>query len=454
MTKVAIGLLVLVVGAGLALVPISESLVAYATAGLIASCVTVILRHNTDEKDFVTGTFLLALALRLMFGLMVHIFDLQDFFGADANTYDAAGWDLVGYWSGSIPESYLLLKHLDSTTGVGYGMIYFVAAIYTAIGHNLLAAQSICAIIGAVTAPMAFFCSKAIYQNNRVAKFAAITVAVFPSFVIWSAQLMKDGIIIFLLVVAMTAVVQLQRKLSFIQILALAGALVGIFALRFYIFFPVMISCAGTFFIGIAQSTGSIVRRLVVVGVLGVALNVFGIYSAASEKLEFFGNLDRVQVSRKDLASANSGFNEDLDVSTPSGALAALPLGLTYLLLAPFPWQATNLRQAITIPEVLVWWAVLPLAAVGLLYTVRNKLRAALPVLIFSVLLTVAYSIFQGNVGTAYRQRTQIQVFLFIMAGVGWTLRQEKRENERVRRQLDDQRLRAARRPGIAAQQT
>jgi hypothetical protein len=123
-------------------------------------------------------------------------------------------------------------------------------------------------------------------------------------------------------------------------------------------------------------------------------------------------------------------------------------------MLAPFPWDAANLRQAITIPEVLAWWATIPFLIYGLIYTIRNKLRSAFPVLIFSLLLTLAYSIFQGNVGTAYRQRTQIQVFLFILVGVGWVVFQEQRENKRLlriaaQREVDN-RLRAGR---LVAQQ-
>ena len=68
----------------------------------------------------------------------------------------------------------------------------------------------------------------------------------------------------------------------------------------------------------------------------------------------------------------------------------------------------------------------------GLIYAFKNKLRKAAPILIFSIMLTLAYSVFQGNVGTAYRQRTQIQVFLFMFIGVGWVLYKEKRENELI----------------------
>lgn len=55
------------------------------------------------------------------------------------------------------------------------------------------------------------------------------------------------------------------------------------------------------------------------------------------------------------------------------------------------------------------------------------------PILIFTVMLTLAYSVFQGNVGTAYRQRSQLLVFYFIFVAVGFVLMKEKRE-ERKRR--------------------
>ena len=56
-------------------------------------------------------------------------------------------------------------------------------------------------------------------------------------------------------------------------------------------------------------------------------------------------------------------------------------------------------------------------------------------------MLTIAYSIFLGNVGTAYRQRTQIQVFLFILVGVGWTIFNEKRENKKLLRTAAQRRV-------------
>jgi hypothetical protein len=280
-----------------------------------------------------------------------------------------------------------------------------------------------------------------------------MAIAVFPSFVIWSSQLLKDGLIIFMLVTAMTMVLQLQKQFSYAALALLIFSLFGTLSLRFYIFYMVLVAVAGSFIIGLSATNRSIMRRTIVMVIMGVALTYLGVTRNATIEYNTFGSLQRVQSSRSDLArAAGSGFNEEVDVSSTEGAISAIPIGFAYLMFAPFPWQAGNLRQAITIPEVLVWWAMIPLIIVGLFYTVRHRLRNAFPILIFSLLLTLAYSIFQGNVGTAYRQRTQIQVFLFIFIGVGWTVLKERKENERLiraaaQKRVDDQLRGAARLP-------
>ena len=70
----------------------------------------------------------------------------------------------------------------------------------------------------------------------------------------------------------------------------------------------------------------------------------------------------------------------------------------------------------------------------GIIFSIKHRLRTTFPVLFFAMTLTLAYSIFQGNVGTAYRQRTQIQVFLFMFIAVGWELWKEKREDKKLKR--------------------
>ena len=116
-------------------------------------------------------------------------------------------------------------------------------------------------------------------------------------------------------------------------------------------------------------------------------------------------------------------------------------MGVLYLLFAPFPWQVTSLRQSITLPEMFIWWASFPLLVLGLWFSIRYRLRMISPILIFTVMLTLAYSVFQGNVGTAYRQRAQLLVFYFIFVAVGFVLVQEKREERKLRNEEERKRL-------------
>ena len=164
-----------------------------------------------------------------------------------------------------------------------------------------------------------------------------------------------------------------------------------------------------------------------------MGLTYLGVTRSAGLQFEKYGSLQRVQVSRLDLArSAESGFGRDVDVSTTTGALSTIPLGLVYLLFAPFPWQIVSLRQSITLPEMVVWWASFPLLVLGFWFAIKYRLRMISPILIFTVMLTFAYSVFQGNVGTAYRQRAQLLVFYFIFVAVGFVLMQEKREERKA----------------------
>ncbi|HVG29052.1 MAG TPA: hypothetical protein VM864_04970, partial [Pyrinomonadaceae bacterium] len=65
-----------------------------------------------------------------------------------------------------------------------------------------------------------------------------------------------------------------------------------------------------------------------------------------------------------------------------------------------------------------------------------------LPILVFTMMLTLAYSVFQGNVGTAYRQRSQLLVFYFIFVAVGYVLMKERREDRKRQIELDKVRIR------------
>ncbi|MBV8857731.1 MAG: glycosyltransferase family 39 protein [Acidobacteria bacterium] len=384
-----------------------------------------------DQRRFLLQIFVAALLLRVLLGAVIYAAHLQDFFGGDAYTYDSMGRELMAVW-GSRQQNEALVNSWREG-GTGWGMGYLVAYIYYFFGVNMLAVQMFNAVVGAATAPIIFLCARHIFENLRVARLAAFAVAFYPSLVLWSAQGLKDGPIVFLLAVAMYATLKLGERMSPGYLTLLIVSMAGMISLRFYIFYMLSAAVAGSFVIGMRKLTGqSLTRQFVVVVAVGLALTYVGVLRTASQQFERYGNLQAVQVSRADLAtSAGSGFGKDVDVSTTRGALTAIPVGMAYLLFAPFPWQLTSLRQSITLPEMILWWASFPLLVAGVWFTLRHRMRRALPILIFTAMLTLAYSVFQGNVGTAYRQRSQLLVFYFIFVAVGAVLVKERSEDRR-----------------------
>jgi hypothetical protein len=410
------------------------TLIALPVAALAAWC---IYQPKIDQR-FLIRLFAAGLLMRIFVGTMIFVFQQQTFFGGDAITYDFFGYALLRTWEGDKYYQVFVDMFSGGGSGSGWGMLYLVAVIYKIIGQNMLATQYVNAVLGAATAPLAYMISLEIFPNKRVARACALLAAFFPSLVVWTSQGLKDGPIIFLLTLSMLATLKLGNRFSYKYVTALALSLCSLITLRFYVFYIIVLSISVAFIMGRRRLTAqSFARQFIIMFVVGLVLAYFGVSRYAGQQFQTYGNLRQLQLMRMDASQSASGFGQDIDVSTSEGVISAIPQGLTYLILAPFPWQLTSPRQMITLPEMVVWWASLPLLVLGLWFAIKHRLREVAPILIFTTLLTLTYSILMGNVGTAYRQRAQLQIFYFIFVAIGFVVVKEKRE-ERARRRLEE----------------
>src|SRR5712691_8771487 len=421
----------------------------------LSAIAAILIRRIQNHGSYLLNLFALALLLRIAIGTVIFVFKGQDFFGGDAWTYDYFGAQQLAAWDGNRSAQFVVDSFLGRGLGSGWGMVYLVAGVYGILGRNMLAIQFFNSVLGAATAPIIFMCGLHVFNNHRVAKVAAIAVAFYPSLVLWSAQGLKDGPIVFFLALCILATLKLGQKLSGIYLAILVGSLFCVLALRFYVFYMLLAAIVGAFLIGMrAVSAQSIARQFVVVMIVGLSLTYFGITRYASTQFETYATFEQLNLTRMDASqSAQSGFGRDVDVSTTTGALSAIPVGMLYLLFARFPWQLSSLRQSLTLPEMLIWWACFPMLVLGLWFSIRYRLRQLSPILIFTSMLSLAYSVFQGNVGTAYRQRAQLLVFYFLFVAVGFVMLKEKRE-EKARREQEERRIAAQRGPRWKAGKT
>jgi 4-amino-4-deoxy-L-arabinose transferase-like glycosyltransferase len=375
-------------------------------------------RADPNEAGFLVRVYTWTILLRYVLAVALNAFAANSAFAAafwgDSGSYDVGGSQLALSWSGEPITTTYLLRAVS-----GYGWVYFVGAIYYVFGRNQLLVQLINGLIGGLTVLVIYAIAARLF-GRPAARWAALFMAFFPQMVFWSTGMYKDPSILLCIAVAMFAVLNLRERLSPGAIASFVVAEVVLFTLRFYIAYMVLFAALATFVF--AQRRGAVrltmtygMLLVVLVGALSVAVK-----RETLERQSTYLSLERLQTTREDQAMwAQSGFGQEYDVSTPTGALAALPTGLVYLLFAPFPWAVSGLRQALALPETLVWYALMPAFVRGLTLALKRHVRAVLPIVVFAVSLTVAYALMQGNVGTAYRQRTQITMFFFIFMGAG-----------------------------------
>ena len=322
------------------------------------------------------------------------------------------------------------------TSVSGYGWVYFVGAVYYLVGRNQLLVQFLNGLLGALTVLVIYAIAARLF-DRAAARWAALFMAFFPQMVFWSAGMYKDPAILLCIAVCMYAVLRLRERLSASMIVLFILSELALITLLFYIAYFVAFAGLATFlFTQRREGSAALLTYGLLVGLLFGALTL-AVRRETLEQQASYMNLDRLQITRQDQAMwGSSGFGQEHNVSTPTGALLALPVGLVYLLFAPFPWAISGLRQALAMPETLVWYALMPAFVRGLAYAVRHRLREILPILVFATTLTAAYAIMQGNVGTAYRQRTQVSMFFFVFMGVGLVQRRREREGRREREAL------------------
>lgn len=95
--------------------------------------------------------------------------------------------------------------------------------------------------------------------------------------------------------------------------------------------------------------------------------------------------------------------------------LSHIPVGLTYALLAPFPWDIRRPADLLTIPEVLLWYVSVAAGFVTL-WSHRSRWRVFIAPLLFSCLLVGLFVFVEANTGTLFRHRSMILPYAILLA--------------------------------------
>ncbi|MDX1649204.1 MAG: hypothetical protein R3263_05050 [Myxococcota bacterium] len=389
-----------------------EVLAAFAVLAVLAIPVGSWLGLVHARERWLLGVFVAAVGVRTLVALVAEFGASMGFFASDDYRYEVVGWELARYWMGesSAPPEIFGPK----------GYYRWNALLFVLVGRVPLAPALGNAAVGGAIAVLAWQVARRLTDASG-ARAAAWLTALWPSLVLWSSLNLKDALAILALLLLLHGAQHCMERIGLRGVaLALAGVLL-LGELRGYLVGLSVGSLALAFLLARLRASPLMMGAALVALVVPLAL------LSPVQTLPIDESFETLDAARAQLAVGRAAYASGADVSTPLGALRYLPLGLTYFLLAPAPWQLLGPRQLLTLPEMLAWYALLPFVVSGLVGALRERFVQALPVATLAFGLTVSYALVEGNLGTAYRHRAQVLVLFLIFAGAGLARRRAAR---------------------------
>lgn len=417
----AAGAVLILVGLAQLIARDINDLAALVAVGAPGALVVRLLVHRTAEPGdlkFLLRVAAAGLLLRVGLTLVVHYNLPVWFFAPDQVTYQEEGWQTLLY----LRDEAGMPWQIQDTLEVGY--FYLNAFLFWIFGYAPLAPKLVNAVIGTASGVLCYRLAGEL-AGKGPARITAMLTTFFPSLVLWSSLNLRDPIVLLLTVALFLSALRIRTRPSGLAFFGVTLFLSLLVLFRDYMAAMVAVSLLGAIFISKGRSIAvNVVLGGILVGMAVVAYQQFGFGAGLAESASF----EVLAQQRQSMATGGTAFRPDVDISTPVRGLQYLPVGLAFFLLSPFPWQVGSLLSLMTLPEQIVWYALVPFVAAGARYVIRHRYEVFSPVLLFLLLTTSVYGLVEGNAGTAYRHRAQVLVFFLILAAVGLTLRKLRRD--------------------------
>lgn len=327
----------------------------------------------------------------------------------DALTYNSLAIDITRHWTSDFP-----LPWLPSGKE---GFYYLLAGLYWLFGFHAVAGLVVNAALVAAVVPPVTDTTRRLFGAQAAARVPPILV-LLPSLMLWPSQLIKEAPVLFLVAVAANGATRATERVSAGPLLAVAASMALLLTLRAHVALVLAGGIVAGIVVGRRQLLGGVGAGLSAAALLVILLS-FGVgYSGFDAAVNT--DLRQAQVVRRDLAvTASSGYDADVDISTSQQALTYLPRGLLSFLVGPFPWQIRGVRQLPVVPDMMIWWALLPSLWRGTRDGWRLLGRRSLVILLPAITTACLLSLAIGNFGTLVRERMQVVVLLVPVIAYG-----------------------------------
>lgn len=397
-----------------------DLLVLLLESGIVLSlCLLVLLWLGQHRRvpDRIFGLLLGAFLLRSVTAVVVDyagtVFGQVDFY-----KFDQALWQTAqSFRNGVFTEPFAVAtQHGGDLFYIPYTILY--SPVYVFFGHETLLARFVFALVGTLFVFNAYRLGDAVH-GRTAGTYAATFAAIFPYWTYLSTIFYRDMLIMLVLSQLLLIVIRwgdTTRRLDVVSVVLLAVLSV---VLRPENVFPVaVVVTIGCYYHlrrwqpRLAKAVGG---GLLATMILGSHFLGLVTVSNVTERLNFLV---------KGVSSGSGVYLEPVTFPNLASIVSFAPIGTTYFLLVPFPWQIHNVLALFAfLQNVVLWYPTVVLAVLGVPYLLSQRRFPAILLLGFLIIGVVPYGLVERNMGPALRHRSQFQIALVLFASTAVTER-------------------------------
>ncbi len=322
------------------------------------------------------------------------------------------------------------------------GPSLFIGFIFALTGNSYFMATVLMAVLGSISVILLYRIGKIIW-GEQIGRTGGIMFMHFPLSLFFSVVIMKEGVVLFLLMLVIYLLTRAVNgdKLSLIHIGVLIISLYSLFFFRTVVGIILIMLVAGTLLMN--KYKGSRIKSW---SIGTVTILIFGYLMYSLGEYQFF--IDRF--SETDNIRSVRASNVGLDGLSIQNILAA-PFLFIFSLITPFPgfvetpfrFEASHESGHYFVPGLLVWNILVFYSIVGLFYSIKDKFLESMPLWGFTgmyslaMLITFFFSrvrfsyigmsilILLAAVGLSYERKNiywKLYLILLVFMVIGWNI--------------------------------
>lgn len=366
-------------------------------------------------------------AIRLLLSSIVREFPFFSYgSGGDSEGYEYGGIIIARMWDFSGVH---LLSPGELDLGPTKLPLYLFATVaYLNDGPTHIGCVAVVAAIGCATALNIYAIGREIGCRDKVALRMLAAITFLPTFVFFTADTHKDGLVAFFMFGVFGSAIRLARRFTPVHLVVGLASLAGLWWTRYYLVFIMWIPLT----IGLFGVRSKSFVRIAIVG-LGIAVGAIlsmshstVLSSASDTAADAYANGTGEDIVAYNVQVAGSGVEI---TGTGPGAFAQK---FVYSLFAPFPWQSGSIGMQLSKFEMLIWYYIAYRCVPAIRLMLVKRRSDLLLFTLFIVPTMVAYTMGFANVGLALRERMNIVLAIMLLASFSWGLADEDAQGEVV----------------------